>query len=99
MEPSEYKSTLALEVLASSLVTRLTLDELEWLSRQLAQRIEAQRRKELLAASHSGSKRRGAKSSWRPPSGRRVPRMARWQRNRVFLRGIMAATRRSSHGC
>ncbi len=51
MEPPEYKSTLALEVLATSLVRRLTLDELEWLSRQLAQRTEEKRRKELMATS------------------------------------------------
>ncbi len=51
MEPPEYKSTLALEVLATSLVRRLTLDELEWLSRQLAQRIEEKRGKELMATS------------------------------------------------
>jgi hypothetical protein len=49
MEPTEYKkykSTFALEVLASSLVTRLTLDELEWLCNALAQRTEEKRRKE-----------------------------------------------------
>jgi hypothetical protein len=46
MEPSEYKSTLPLEILATSLVTRLTLDELEWLSRVLAQRTNEKSRKE-----------------------------------------------------
>ena len=46
MEPTEYKGTFALEVLASSLVTRLTLDELEWLCNALAQRTEEKRRKE-----------------------------------------------------
>ena len=46
MELSEYKSTLPLEVLATSLVSRLTLDELEWLSRVLAERTEEKRRKE-----------------------------------------------------
>jgi hypothetical protein len=47
MEPPEYKSTLPLEILAASLTTRLTLDELEWLSRDLAQRTEAHRREEV----------------------------------------------------
>jgi hypothetical protein len=47
MEPPEYKSTLPLEILAASLTTHLTLDELEWLSRELAQRTEAQRREEV----------------------------------------------------
>ncbi len=46
MEPTEYKSTFALEVLTSSLVTRLTLDEFEWLWRELAQRTEEKRHKE-----------------------------------------------------
>ena len=46
MEPTEYKGTFALEVLTSSLVTRLTLDELEWLCSALAQRTEEKRRKE-----------------------------------------------------
>ena len=47
MEPTtEYKSTFALEVLASSLVARLTLDELEWLCNALARRTEERRRKE-----------------------------------------------------
>ncbi len=46
MEPTEYKSTFALEVLATSLVMRLTLDELEWLCNALAQRTEEKRRKE-----------------------------------------------------
>jgi hypothetical protein len=51
MEPTEYKSTFALEVLVTSLVMRLTLDELEWLSRELAQRTEEKRRKEPMASS------------------------------------------------
>ena len=46
MEPSEYRSTLPLELLASSLAMRLTLDELDWLWRELAQRTEAQKRRE-----------------------------------------------------
>jgi CO/xanthine dehydrogenase Mo-binding subunit len=46
MEPTEYKGTFALEVLTSSLATRLTLDELEWLCNALAQRTEEKRRKE-----------------------------------------------------
>ncbi len=45
-ESPEHKSTFALEVLATSLVTRLTLDELEWLCNALAQRTEEKRRKE-----------------------------------------------------
>ena len=44
MEHPEYKSTLALEILATSLATRLTLDELEWLWPELAQRAEQKRR-------------------------------------------------------
>ena len=44
MEHPEYKSTLALEILATSLATRLTLDELEWLWPELAQRTEQKRR-------------------------------------------------------
>ena len=59
MEPPEYKSTLALEILATSLVTRLTLGELEWLWRALAQRTEEKRRKELMATS---VRPRGAKN-------------------------------------
>ncbi len=51
MESTEYKSTLPLEILATSLVTRLTLDELEWLHNALAQRTEEKRRKELKATS------------------------------------------------
>jgi hypothetical protein len=59
MDPTEYKSTFALEILATSLVTRLTLDELEWLCNALAQRTEEKRRKE---------GRRMATSSVRPRS-------------------------------
>jgi hypothetical protein len=43
MEPPEYRSSFALEILAASLATRLTLEELDWLSRELARRTEAQR--------------------------------------------------------
>jgi hypothetical protein len=46
MGPSEYKSTLPLEILATSLVTRLTLDELEWLERKLVEHTKEKRRKE-----------------------------------------------------
>ena len=60
MEPPEYKSTLTLEILAASLVTRLTLGELEWLCRTLAQRTEEKRRKELMAT--SSVRPRGAKN-------------------------------------
>ncbi len=51
MEPTEYKSTFALEVLATSLVARLTLDELEWLCNALARRTEEKRRKVRMATS------------------------------------------------
>ena len=51
MEPTESKSTFALEVLATSLVARLTLDELEWLCNALARRTEEKRRKEHMATS------------------------------------------------
>ncbi len=54
MESTEYESTFALEILATSLVTRLTLDELEWLHNALAQRTEEKRRKELKATSSVG---------------------------------------------
>ena len=59
MEPPEYKSTLALEILATSLVTRLTLGELEWLCNALAQRTEEKRHKELMST--SSVRPRGAK--------------------------------------
>jgi hypothetical protein len=66
MEPPKYRPTLPLELLAASLAARLTLDELDWLWRELAQHTEAHR------------KRTGAKcakkelshpprSSWRMP--------------------------------
>ena len=57
MEPTEYNGTFALEVLASSLVTRLTLDELEWLCNALAQRTEEKRRKEGRMSTSSGRPR------------------------------------------
>ena len=60
MEPTEYKGTFALEVLASSLVTRLTLDELEWLCNALAQSTEEKRRKEGRRMSTSSVSPRGA---------------------------------------
>ena len=60
MEPTESKSTFALEVLATSLVARLTLDELEWLCNALARRTEEKRRKEHMATSSVRS--RGAKN-------------------------------------
>jgi hypothetical protein len=46
MEPSESRSILPLEILATSLVMRLSLNELEWLWRELAKRTEEKRRKE-----------------------------------------------------
>jgi hypothetical protein len=64
MEPTEYKSTFALEVLTSSLVTRLTLDELEWLCNALAQRTEEKRRKEGRMAT-SSVRPRGANNNGR----------------------------------
>jgi hypothetical protein len=45
MEPPEYRSITPLEVLAASLVVRLSLNELEWLWRELARRTEEKRRK------------------------------------------------------
>ncbi len=59
MKPPEYRSTLALEVLASSLATRLTVDELEWLSKALAQRSEEKWRKESMT---TAVKPRGAEN-------------------------------------
>jgi hypothetical protein len=46
MQPPQYRSFAALEVLATSLVMRLSLNELEWLWRELAQRTQEKRRKE-----------------------------------------------------
>ena len=43
MEPPEYGSIFPLEVLATSLAMRLSVDELEWLWRELAQRTEEKR--------------------------------------------------------
>jgi hypothetical protein len=43
MEPLEYRSIVPLEVLAASLVMRLSVDELEWLWRDLAKRTEEKR--------------------------------------------------------
>jgi hypothetical protein len=43
MEPLEYRSIVPLEVLAISLVMRLSVDELEWLWRELAWRTEEKR--------------------------------------------------------
>jgi hypothetical protein len=47
MERPEYPRSLPLEILAASLAMRLTLDELDWLWRELAQRTEAHRREEV----------------------------------------------------
>ena len=63
MEPPESKSTFALEVLATSLVTRLTLDELEWLCSALARRTEEKRRKEEGRMATSSVRPRSAKDS------------------------------------
>jgi hypothetical protein len=46
MESPELSSLTALEILAASLVTRLTPDELEWLKRKLVEHTEVERRKE-----------------------------------------------------
>jgi hypothetical protein len=43
MEPRQYRSFTALEVLATSLVMRLTLDDLEWLCRELKERTDQKR--------------------------------------------------------
>ena len=45
MQPPEYRSFAALEVLATSMVMRLSLNDLEWLWRELAQRTQEKRRK------------------------------------------------------
>jgi hypothetical protein len=47
VEHNRKAHTLPLEILAASLRTRLTLDELEWLWRELAQHTEAERRGEV----------------------------------------------------
>ncbi len=46
MGSPQLSSLTALEILAASLVTRLTLDELEWLERKLVEHTELERRKE-----------------------------------------------------
>jgi hypothetical protein len=46
MQLPEYRSIAPIEILATSLVMRLSVDELEWLWRELAQRTEEKRRKE-----------------------------------------------------
>ena len=46
MEPPKSSSIVSLEVLATSLVMRLSLNELAWLWRDLAQRTQEKRRKE-----------------------------------------------------
>jgi hypothetical protein len=46
MEPLEYRSIVPLEVLAASLTMRLSVDELEWLWKELATRTEAEKRKD-----------------------------------------------------
>jgi hypothetical protein len=46
MERLEYRRIVPLEILAASLAMRLSVDELEWLLRELAQRTEAERREE-----------------------------------------------------
>lgn len=43
MKPTEFGSTIALEVLAASLAMRLAPDDLEWLWRELNQRVERKR--------------------------------------------------------
>ena len=43
MQPPQYRSFTALEVLATSLLMRLTLDELEWLWRELKERTDQKR--------------------------------------------------------
>jgi hypothetical protein len=47
LEPTGYKSTFALDLLAASLAMRLGVDELEWLGRELVKRTEVERRKEV----------------------------------------------------
>jgi hypothetical protein len=46
MESPTLSSLTALEILATSLVMRLTLEELEWLERRLAEHTQEKRRKE-----------------------------------------------------
>jgi len=43
MQPPQYRSFTALEVLATSLLMRLALDELEWLWRELKERTDQKR--------------------------------------------------------
>jgi hypothetical protein len=55
MESAELSTITVLEILATSLVTRLTLDELEWLGSMLVEHAEEQRCKEAVEphATHS----------------------------------------------
>jgi hypothetical protein len=45
MEPPAYRRIVPLEVLAASLAIRLSVDELEWLWRELAKRTESEARR------------------------------------------------------
>ena len=56
MESPEPSSLTALEILATSLVMRLTLDELEWLERKLAEYTQERRRKAPLRFSIASSR-------------------------------------------
>ncbi len=46
MDSPELSTITTLEILATPLVTRLTLDELDWLERKLAEHTEEERREE-----------------------------------------------------
>jgi hypothetical protein len=65
MEPSEYGSTTALEILATSVVMRLSVAELDWLWGELARRTEEKR----CAASGEGAETfvlAGYRDAWEP---------------------------------
>ncbi len=64
IEPPEYKSFPAIEVLAASLVMRLTVDDLERLGRELQKRTEERRRQ---AAREPLPVLTGCRDAWETP--------------------------------
>jgi hypothetical protein len=68
METPKSRSIAPLEILATSLVMRLSLDELEWLCGELAQRTEEKRRKESKEGGEP-SVLAGYRDAWKPIRG------------------------------
>jgi hypothetical protein len=70
VEPLEYSCIVPLEVLAASLATRLGVDELEWLWRELAKRTEAERREGVRSARGEPLIPATYKNAWEPMKGK-----------------------------